>query len=55
LQGLLKVVAGVVDFSGNMIRTLQTGSAQTYLMMILIAVAGALIWWMGGEGGYGRF
>jgi NADH-quinone oxidoreductase subunit L len=55
VQGLMKAVSGVVDVSGNMIRMLQTGSAQTYLMMIMIVLVGALIWWMGGEGGYGKF
>jgi NADH-quinone oxidoreductase subunit L len=55
IQNLLRAVSGVIDLSGNVIRMIQTGSAQTYLMLMMLALLGALVWWMGGEGGYGRF
>lgn len=55
VQNVLKAVSGAIDLSGNMIRMLQTGSAQTYLMLIMMALLGALLWWMGGESVYGKF
>ena len=55
VQNVMRAISGVIDLSGNMIRMFQTGSAQTYLMLIMLALLGALFWWMGGEGGYGKF
>jgi NADH:ubiquinone oxidoreductase subunit 5 (subunit L)/multisubunit Na+/H+ antiporter MnhA subunit len=38
IQGLMRVVAAMTDLSGNMIRVLQVGSAQAYLLMMIIGL-----------------
>ena len=55
LQRILGVTSALVDLSGNMIRVVQTGSAQTYLVMIVIAMAAVLSWILFGVGTYGKF
>jgi NADH-quinone oxidoreductase subunit L len=43
VQGLMRVVAAVADLSGNMIRVLQVGSAQTYLLMMIIGLVALVL------------
>ncbi|NDG84022.1 MAG: NADH-quinone oxidoreductase subunit L [Proteobacteria bacterium] len=47
--------SSVVGLTGNLIRVVQTGSAQAYLVMIVIAMAAVLSWLFFGVGGYGKF
>ncbi len=55
VQGFLRGTAAIVDLSGNLIRTVQTGSAQTYLLMMVLAVAAVVSWIFFGVTGYGKF
>jgi NADH-quinone oxidoreductase subunit L len=55
LQRLIGFTSAFVSLSGNMIRVVQTGSAQTYLVMIVIAMAAILSWILFGVGTYGKF
>jgi NADH-quinone oxidoreductase subunit L len=55
LQRILYFTSALVDLSGNMIRVVQTGSAQTYLVMIVIAMAAVLSWILFGVSTYGKF
>ena len=55
VQRIIQVSAALVDLSGNMIKVLQVGSAQAYLMMIVLAVVAIFAWFFLGAGIYGNF
>jgi len=55
VQRLAGWTSSLVGLSGNLIRVVQTGSAQAYLVMIVIAMAAFLSWLFFGVGGYGKF
>jgi len=46
VQRILRWTSAAVDLSGNMLKVVQIGSAQAYLMMILIAVCIFAIWFL---------
>ncbi len=48
VQGMIRMVAAVTDLSGNMIRVLQVGSAQAYLLMMIIALVVMVFYFMKG-------
>ena len=54
VQRIIRLSSAVVELSGNFIRVTQVGSAQAYLMMMLIAIFGILTWIYLGVGQYGR-
>jgi len=55
IQRIIRVGAALVDLSGNVIRVVQVGSAQVYLVMIVLAIFGFFIWFFMGAGIYGNF
>jgi NADH:ubiquinone oxidoreductase subunit 5 (subunit L)/multisubunit Na+/H+ antiporter MnhA subunit len=54
IQRVIRFSSAVVELSGNIIRVTQVGSAQAYLMMIVLAVFGILTWIYLGVGQYGK-
>jgi NADH-quinone oxidoreductase subunit L len=54
IQRGLRMTSAVVDLSGNILRVTQVGSAQAYLMMILVAIVAVLGWFCFGIGQYGK-
>ena len=54
VQRGLRMTSAVVDLTGNILRVTQVGSAQAYLMMILIAIVAVLGWFCFGIGQYGK-
>ena len=54
IQRVIRYSSAVIELSGNIIRVTQVGSAQAYLMMILIAIFGVLAWIYWGVGQYGK-
>ncbi len=55
VQGLIRLVAAITDLSGNMIRVLQVGSAQAYLLMMIIGLVVMVIYFLKGVAQYGNF
>jgi NADH-quinone oxidoreductase subunit L len=45
VDGLVNLSGGMVGFSGSVLRKLQTGRVQTYLLLSVIGVI-VLLWWM---------
>ena len=45
VDGLVNLSGGVVGFSGSMLRKLQTGRVQTYLLLSIMGII-ILLWWM---------
>ena len=45
VDGLVNLSGGMVGFSGSILRKLQTGRVQTYLLLSIIGLI-ALIWWI---------
>lgn len=45
VDGLVNLSGGVVGFSGSILRKLQTGRVQTYLLLSVIGLI-AIIWWI---------
>ncbi len=45
VDGLVNLSGGVIGFSGSMLRKLQTGRLQTYLLLSVIGVI-LLLWWI---------
>ncbi|GAB1371336.1 NADH-quinone oxidoreductase subunit L [Candidatus Kapaibacterium sp.] len=45
VDGLVNLSGGVVGFSGSIVRKLQTGRVQTYLLLSIIGVI-LLLWWL---------
>jgi NADH:ubiquinone oxidoreductase subunit 5 (subunit L)/multisubunit Na+/H+ antiporter MnhA subunit len=54
VQGLIRMVAALTDLSGNMIRVLQVGSAQAYLLMMVIALVVMVLYFLKGMVQYGN-
>lgn len=54
VQRLIRMTSAIIELSGNIIRVTQVGSAQAYLMMMLIAIFGILTWICFGAGQYGK-
>jgi NADH-quinone oxidoreductase subunit L len=54
VQGLIRTTAAVVDLSGNLIRVFQVGSAQTYLLMMVVSLIAMLLWFLKGIGLHGN-
>ena len=54
IQRMIRYSSAVVELSGNIIRVTQVGSAQAYLMMILVSLFGILAWVYWGVGQYGK-
>jgi NADH-quinone oxidoreductase subunit L len=54
VQGLIRLVAAFTDLSGNMIRVLQVGSAQAYLLMMVIALVVMVLYFLKGMVQYGN-
>jgi NADH-quinone oxidoreductase subunit L len=48
IQGILRAAGAVVDLSGNMIRMVQVGSAQAYLLMMVLALVAFMVWFLRG-------
>lgn len=54
VQRVMKLTSAVVDLSGNILRVTQVGSAQAYLMMILLGALAIVAWFYFGVGHYGK-
>jgi NADH:ubiquinone oxidoreductase subunit 5 (subunit L)/multisubunit Na+/H+ antiporter MnhA subunit len=54
-QRIIQFSAAAVDLGGNLFKTVQTGSAQGYLMMMVLSVAILICWLIFGVKGYGNF
>lgn len=49
-QRIIRLTGAVVDLSGNILKVTQVGSAQAYLMMILLSIVAVLAWfYLGAE------
>ena len=48
VQRAIRMTSAVVDLSGNILKVTQVGSAQAYLMMILLAVVAVVAWFFFG-------
>jgi NADH-quinone oxidoreductase subunit L len=44
VDGLVRSSAGLIQFSGSLVRSVQTGRIQTYLIISLLALVGLLYW-----------
>jgi NADH-quinone oxidoreductase subunit L len=44
VQRVIRITSAVVDLSGNILKVTQVGSAQAYLMMILLGAVAVVIW-----------
>ncbi len=44
VDGLVRSSAGLIQFSGSLVRSVQTGRIQTYLIVSLLALVGLLYW-----------
>jgi NADH-quinone oxidoreductase subunit L len=54
VQRVMKLTSAVIDLSGNILRVTQVGSAQAYLMMILLGALTVVAWFYFGVGHYGK-
>jgi len=53
-QKILQVSGAAVDLGGNLFKTVQTGSAQGYLLMMVLALIGLMFGLVFGVNGYGN-
>ncbi len=53
-QKILQVSGAAVDLGGNLFKTVQTGSAQGYLLMMVLALLGLMFGLVFGVNGYGN-
>jgi NADH-quinone oxidoreductase subunit L len=54
VQKVMRFTSAVIDLSGNILKVTQVGSAQAYLMMIVLATVAVMIWFYFGVGYYGK-
>jgi NADH-quinone oxidoreductase subunit L len=54
LQRIIRVTSALVDLSGNVFKVVQVGSAQAYLMMMMVAIFALIAWIFLGVGQYGK-
>jgi NADH-quinone oxidoreductase subunit L len=54
LQRIIRVSSALVDLSGNVFKVVQVGSAQAYLMMMMLAIFAIVAWIFLGVGQYGK-
>jgi NADH-quinone oxidoreductase subunit L len=54
VQKTIRMTSAVVDLSGNILRVTQVGSAQAYLMMILLAIVAVVAWFCFGVELHGK-
>lgn len=55
IQRVIRWTAAVADLSGNLLKVVQVGSSQAYLMMMFLAIFAVLAWILLGVGHYGKF
>lgn len=54
VQRMIKAGASAAELSGSLFKVVQVGSAQVYLMMMVVALVLGLAWFMWGVGTYGN-
>jgi NADH-quinone oxidoreductase subunit L len=55
VQRMIRWTAAVGELSGSLIKVVQVGSSQAYLMMMFLAIFAVLGWILLGAGQYGKF